>query len=218
MSNSKTYKTSQGEAVRVSSLLDYAFPFDARVTAGWVAKAQKCTIEQVLLSWEIKRDIGTEAHFAFEHWYKTGEVIADYEKAILSIREALQSESILFSEQSLAGNIEGVLFAGTIDIVTKSRNGITIWDIKTTDKSLAEVRKKHGHCGLPELEHLGNSKLMRYTLQLNFYKLLMRRFPVTALKVILLNIETWNYEVLEISDKQAECLQLLKIYNKDKIN
>ncbi|MFW6173575.1 MAG: PD-(D/E)XK nuclease family protein [Elusimicrobiota bacterium] len=195
----------------VTSIISNFIPeFKSDVISKAVAKKEDRSQDEVLDEWRIKRDIGCHwgdsFHLSAELWIKHNtypkqkileEFVNKLEEKVGS-RESCESEVMVWSDD--------LHIAGTIDIVhTLSEpesdgesKEVELIDIKTNK----ELNKSHNAMKEP-FEDWRDSKINKYTLQLNIYRELISELQdvdVKAMKIYRVNFE----EGLEIEEIEVE--------------
>lgn len=167
------------------------------------SKYYRCTLDEVLAQWEGSAKLGTKIHEEVESFINTKQISMDspykpfLEKfAKLKFRGSLLSEQIVFDED--------YLIAGTIDLLEDWDNCYWIYDLKTC------VSDNHGQ--------LGDSRLYKYSLQLEIYRRLAekclnkqsRAVGIIWFKDANNNPKKHILNIIPISDVNQEVSKLLK--------
>ncbi len=196
----------------------YKPPFDPTgFIAGRCAKRDGITKEQVKQNWEkTKNDAGergTRFHLEAEHFINTGQILdAEFKDVIaelakLELKGGLHSEAKLFSEKYEV--------AGTADLIQLfDDNSFVVWDFKTNKEFLTKSKYK-GKLFYP-LNHIGDSHLETYSIQLWCYSIMLEDFgyKIKDNPVILwVNPTTRKIEQFRTLDFKNDALRLLKHYN-----
>lgn len=206
------YETEDGQRLTsVSAVISrHKKPFDRGVMSLRVAKRDGREQHEVLADWRRKKDIslllGNYLHESLYIGLLNPEAVKD--KAMLNIieqvRAILPMDHEIFREQMLA-DVENKI-AGTADLVTQQGNECVIWDYKTN-----EILGKPSYSNfLAPLQHLEQSKINEYAVQLNLYKYLkeLENVKVTGLKII--NILNGVVKVIEVEPLDREIQLIIK--------
>jgi hypothetical protein len=160
--------------------------------AGKIAKGDMAVKDKTLAKWNLKRDMmanfGNSGHRSVEYFIKYDEMPDQPNLAniVNKFVEVIGSDNKLHSE--LIGTDDERKIAGTIDIIESLGNKeVNIWDLKFN----GNIHKKGHNKLLTPFEHLRDSKLTIYELQLSMYKHLCE---CMGLKVKETGILWWNSE------------------------
>lgn len=169
-------------------------PFDPQLIAPKVAEKKLCTVEEVLASWEMKKEVsldyGTTVHKALECGIKYNELPNNPHLATL-VQDYLDMshDDTQVSEQFVV-DMEGHR-CGIIDVlVDKGNKHVVIRDFKTGDvhkkASLTDVAK--------ETWDLKGEVLSIYQLQLSFYASILTKmgYKVDHLEIFAEVAEAWE--------------------------
>lgn len=208
--NTHEYEDEEGNRFMSGSTWAHQFekPFDPQLIAPKVAEKKLCTVDEVLASWDMKKEVslsyGTTVHKALECGIKYNELPNNpHLSALVQDYLDMTHEDIQVSEQFVV-DFEHHL-CGIIDVlVDKGDKHVVIRDFKTGDvykkTSLTpEAREKWG---------LKNEMLSLYQLQLSFYAYVLKQngYKVDGLEVWAEGVEAWKViklNVLEIEDDIA---------------
>lgn len=175
-----TYRDNGGcEYVSVTKFVSECFaPFDAEATAARVSARTGETTTTLLARWEEKRDTAAGDGTGI-HAYAEALILGRAAPAAASDRERAAFRIVDRAVTMLARAYEWVaveqvvfdpayLVAGMIDLVARNRDtgALAIMDWKSNEKITGD---SYGRRGLPPIAHLGDSKLVRYGLQLSTY-------------------------------------------------
>jgi hypothetical protein len=167
--------------------------FEAEKIAGFVARKNNRTTEDVLEEWDMKaqiaRNFGNAVHKSIELWIKhSAKPKNKYLQSVIETfplkNKGLISEKIVYNKD--------LLIAGTIDILRKKRTRYDLYDIKTSydlDKSYNRLLKP--------LEDLRDSPLNKYRLQMSIYKQLSEAMGYKIDKLFILKWAS-KWEVIEV--------------------
>jgi len=198
----------------VSSIVDMLSPkFDSDRIADYVAKKEGTTKELTLENWSMKgniaRNFGNAIHESIELWFRHKD-----KPSIGILKEAIDTfplkDKKVFSEKVLSH--DELKIAGTCDIIyTKKNKKAEIYDIKTTN----DLDKSYGKL-LKPLDHLKDSALNKYRIQLSIYKMMCE--SVLGVNVDKMGIFKWDggwsrVDVDEIDDIE-KIIRELKIETK----
>lgn len=162
------YTDDQGRVyTSVTTLLSEDEPFDAEAIAAKViinprSKYYGMDKDAVIKKWADSAPAGTRVHEAVEDWIndKTIPETSDDRYNLVKQFEALNFKGELLSEVILHN--EDLLIAGTADIIEDMGDYMYLWDIKT---SVAR----------PKGDRVDDTKLHKFSLQLEMYKRLIER-------------------------------------------
>jgi hypothetical protein len=169
-------------------------PFPKEMIAEKTAQRDGTTAEEVLKDWDLQgkmaRELGSACHTAIEYWVATGkEPKNDFLKMVarkyasIHDRTKVKREVVVYND-TLAGTID------ELEIIGEKR--CILRDTKTN----GDLYKK-GKKMLPPYEHLTDSPIDTYTLQLNLYRELLEYHGWTVEKMELqhLTIGIENNEI-----------------------
>ena len=194
----------------VSDVISKLSPeFEAERIAGFVAKKEKRTTNEVLEEWDMKaqiaRDFGNAVHKSIEIWIKhSAKPKNKYLQKVIDtfpLKKGLISEKIVYNDD--------LQIAGTIDVLQKKRTRYNLIDVKTSydlDKSFGKL--------LSPLQDLKDSPLNKYRLQMSIYKQLAESMGYKIDKLFILK---WANEWETIEVKPIE-IDLTKVNHKKIIN
>ena len=149
-------------------------------------------VEDVLKEWELKgrlaREYGSAIHSALELWINHG---------VMTEQTHLKGIVDKFIELGIEGKSEVVVYddelAGTIDLVEiVGKKRANIYDFKTNGDLY-----KNGKKMLPPYEHLSDSPIDCYTLQLSLYKRMLEYHGWTVEEMSILHIND-NFKKITI--------------------
>jgi ATP-dependent exoDNAse (exonuclease V) beta subunit len=153
---------------------DFFEPFNEEYWAGFVAKKEGKSPQEIKELWEKKRtdacEYGTMIHKVIEDYLDDINQGAPNEliEAVDFLSEYIGLEIV--SEMQLY-DVEW-LVAGTIDIVIDTPEGVYLVDWKTSKEIKYDNKYQKG---LKELSHLDDCNYIRYSLQLGVYKALYEK-------------------------------------------
>lgn len=164
----------------VTSWLENFKPhFDFDKISQAVANRDGVSVEQIREDWTKKKvtsaNFGTNFHKIFEQYYKTGKIVDEKFKDVISAFDHLKlldfkNKKINF-EQRVFNRELGI--AGTSDIISVSKNNtFDIADFKTNKKFRFTGVSKNDFFLLPPIDHLPNCEYFLYSLQLSLYAML----------------------------------------------
>lgn len=174
----KYYDTEGREYLSVSKVLSLlSEPFD-RGIAKFSAKKLGITEEEVLASWDKKRDDaaahGTRMHDALELYSKTGQILvenAEMEAAIKSVLAEYSEYNRCHEEVALYS--EKYRVAGTTDKICVLSNRkdsmVDIADYKTNVEKGIEFVSKYNKWFYEPFSHLQDCNYIKYSFQLSIY-------------------------------------------------
>jgi ATP-dependent exoDNAse (exonuclease V) beta subunit len=210
------YRVGKQKLIATTEFINLFFPkFDEKAVAKKLShipkyKAQKMGTRYWLKKWKFTREEGTKVHKEIEDFIKDN-IPCKHPKAKSAehyIRTEL-GECKIISEYKVFSELLGI--AGTIDgFVMSEDNTISLLDWKTNE----EITAKSYHNGiLPPTEDLEDSKLLRYTLQLNVYKYLLENYYDTIVdNMYIVHIADGNWSKIMVPDKQDIVKEMLVYY------
>lgn len=169
-------------------------PFPKEFIAEKTAKRDRREVEDVLKEWELKgrlaREYGSAIHSALELWINHG---------VMTEQTHLKGIVDKFIELGIEGKSEVVVYddelAGTIDLVEiVGEKRAKIVDFKTN----GDLYKK-GKKMLPPYEHLTDSPIDTYTLQLSLYKRMLEYHGWTVEEMSILHLDG-NFKKIIINE------------------
>lgn len=231
-----TYTINNSKAESVTSILQqYVRPFERIYWATTKARQLGVTTEEILSKWEFSAKLaqikGTLVHSFIEHQFMQTEFTYPSElvletfgydplqdifkqlvgKVDLFIQD-IEDKMIPIASEFIVGDAE-YLVGGTIDqlFYNKKSGQLEIWDWKT-NKEIRQI-SKYNH--LAPIQHVPDSELDRYSLQLSLYKLILERN--TGLKLGDSYLTWFNefndkYRVFKVKDYSREA-QLILVHN-----
>ena len=203
-------------------------PFDTDFWAGKKAKEWGETIDEVKAKWKLKADIacekGTVSHEYLENLlakkvypYPAVQIQSLFEgtdpvkdkfakivKLMNSFAEDIRGKMIPVKSEFIVGDRDYGI-CGMIDqIFYNTKSGmLEIWDWKTNEKMTTESKYKLLH----PVDHLGDSKLDIYSLQLSLYKSIIERntnLKIGACYLTWFNEENDKYKIFKCHDYTKE--------------
>jgi len=196
-----TYSRGNKNYISVSKFISTFYKeFDKKKWSSYVAERDGKTVEEVLKEWEEKNKMSLEKghkihSFAEKYFYDNNyKPIISEEKAIVRFFNTLDkryiplfSEKVLFSDKyKIAGTCDLLLY----DSLTKS---IVIVDWKTNN----DLFKSYSVLLYP-FQHLKDSNLNKYKLQLSTYRLMLNEYNVNVSNTIIIWL-TSNGEFVSIN-------------------
>jgi ATP-dependent exoDNAse (exonuclease V) beta subunit len=180
-----SYTNEHGEKyISVTTLIGKHFPpFQADMIAGFIAKKQGVSAEEIKQQWKDKATEGTRLHNVIENdiYFNDGiDIKGTFYKRCSSLEEFLSTSGGVLSEFLLYSDKHKV--AGTSDLILKHEDKIFILDFKTGITE--DVNKAYsGKVDVPkEIGVVKNSKFHKYSIQAWIYSILfesMTGFPIT---------------------------------------
>lgn len=135
------------------------------------------TPQELVKSWEIAANEGTEVHKEIDQYIKHGispvlpksELAVSWLNSIDQNRYQIRSETILFAKE--------IKLAGTVDVIVQDRltNVIDIYDWKTS-KSIDKTSFKNKMGNTPASANIMDCNYITYSLQLSLYRYLLERY------------------------------------------
>ena len=231
-------KTSVSGAIK-----KYEKPFDTQRVAGFVAKKNGQTINEVLKEWDYKRDYschkGSEFHLFVENFLERKKITLDKEAfiAFLDINNIPYNESIvvdyyndmalliknfmnfydwwktdhmLLKSEFVIGDRETGL-CGTIDNLSynKVTKKFDIFDYKTNKE--IKLENPRGDTLLEPFTHLQSCELVKYSLQLWLYRLILEKnspFEIGDAYIVWV-AGTDDYQLIPVLDLKKEAQVIL---------
>jgi hypothetical protein len=204
-----TYTKDNKRYAPVSDVISQLSPeFEAEKIAGFIAKRDKRTVEEVLEEWDMKsqiaRDFGNAIHKSIELWIKhsaqpKNKYLQNAVKTFPLKNKGLISEKIVYDDD--------LQIAGTIDILRKKKSKYDLCDIKTS----YDLEKSYNRL-LSPLQDLKDSPLNKYRLQMSIYKQLAESMGFKIDKLFILK---WaqRWEVIEVKPIEIDLtkIDLIKV-------
>jgi ATP-dependent exoDNAse (exonuclease V) beta subunit len=219
-------------------LKKYEKPFESRKLAAIVAKKQGVMTEDVLHLWEFKKEFaclkGTLFHLYVENFlqkkkspidrlavqsfirnypdYVSEDVfyedVAKYIANFLNFYKIWKTNHIMVRPELVIGDPETGI-CGCVDNLSFDfkNNQLIIFDYKS-NKKLKEESKENL---LGSMSHLNSSSLVKYSLQLHLYSLIIERntpFKIDNSKIVWVGGE--EYELIDTLNLKEEARQILK--------
>lgn len=160
-------------------------PFDANEVAGYVAKSEGVTRQEILDRWNAQTERGTIIHKAIERFNKTTIILPEDEihrPLILNIASQYTNYYRMYDEQILYDT--DTMIAGTADrpcvCTSSSKSVIDILDWKNYGRGINQKEiDKYGNFRneymLHVLSHLQNSSYNKVALQLSLYAYMLQK-------------------------------------------
>jgi hypothetical protein len=180
-----TYYVDGEEREGVSHYIErHKTPFPKEFIAQKTAQRDNREVEDILSEWELKgrvsREYGTAVHSAIEGFIRYG--ITPKNRHLRAIVESFQKLGLKDLQTEFVTYHETL--AGTIDIIERTDKGVcNIYDIKTNH----DLHKK-GKKMLPPYEHLTDSPIDCYQLQLSLYADMMEHHKWKVEKLFILHV------------------------------
>ena len=207
-----TYSLSDSE-IKFQSVTEFIHtffnPFDEQKIAKKLTetniKYKGMTVEELIASWNKRRDRGTVIHKEIEEYINSNFKIKDElnidSKSIQGInflnQKCIKESNILASEVIIFS--EKLKLAGTIDLLiyNKKKNHISIVDWKT-NKKINKNSFNNSRKGIKfPLKNLDDCNFNHYNLQLSMYQYILEEFyktKVNGLFIVHLNENYFNYK------------------------
>jgi len=172
-----TYTVGKDKLKSVSGLLYYfqeQVDFDS--IAGFIAKRDGKTKNQVLREWEKKKndacELGTETHLFAELEHR--EPMNNKERAAQLFLDNLKLSKYEVVEKELQMYHKEKLFAGTADIIVRNKETgkYLVLDFKTNKDLFKRYKSK---CLINEFNYKPDTPFSKYELQLSFYQILLEQ-------------------------------------------
>lgn len=181
----------------------YSEAFDADRIAGYIARSQGISKEEVLAGWAAKRDMacerGTRVHKFGELYCKSSVPEDGFEEAVVKYwREQPKHLTPILFELKMFSIFYGI--AGTLDILTRNKKSkkFLIDDYKTNE----DIHKNYkGKKLYPPFDFLLDTPYNKYQIQLSLYQVLFEQcgYEVEDRRIIWLK-ENGTYEILHTTD------------------
>jgi ATP-dependent exoDNAse (exonuclease V) beta subunit len=229
------------KAVSVTKLLHkLEKPFDSKYWSTRKAEERGCSPEEILAEWKLKADIACEKGHSIHAYienrlankvfpYPEKKIKAMFEgqdpvkprydkivKLIEKFNSDISNRLISVKSELVVGD-EDYLICGMIDqlFYNKKSGMLEIWDWKSNTELTTESNYNFQY----PLNHLSNSKLDTYSLQLNTYKHIIEKN--TNLKLgncylVWFNEENEDYKVIPCKDYMPEVDTMIQYYLKGK--
>jgi hypothetical protein len=211
--------------------------FDKEKTAYRVAKKQNTTVAHILAEWEMNNlystTLGTMVHKYVENFYsnKRNEFEGNFnnlgfeEKKKLSetlpkLIEYFQNfyndnkHLICIKSEMVLGDVEDTKVCGMMDMLSfnTKTNMFEILDFKTNKKM--DKTSPWGNLYYP-FDDMTEGEINEYTIQLNCYKYFLEKYTsckIDKLKLIWLNSNNSNYEIIELANLQDKIKLMLDAF------
>lgn len=184
-------------------LQEFEVPFDSEYQSRRYALKHGRTQEDVLQEWEDIRveacERGTFTHTVLEKFIKSG-VKVDL-KRLLANFDKINFEGELHSEQLLCSPEHKL--AGTADIVEVIGDTVNIWDFKTNRKGL-NFTDPWGKFLKPPVEHLDDTKLSKYRLQLSLYARYLEQVGMKVGRLVILWVHPLTFDIIKVEGEYME--------------
>ena len=228
----------KGERVGMSVtrlIEEYTQPFDAEIIAQRVAKKSGKSVQEVLDEWQYKNEFskakGTTCHeFAQSRW--SGEKYnflefdgsGEYLYAVgliqlqaINFYNDYQDKLELVANEKVVGSMDYDI-ASAIDslFINKATDGLVLVDYKTN----SDMHKgdKYAKQMKAPLNHLKDTTILHYSLQLSIYKYLVEKYTnltIETMFIVYMSENLDNYEIIDVEylEKEAEEVLEWNIWN-----
>jgi hypothetical protein len=210
----------------------YSQEFDEETIAERVANKQNRPVNQILDEWHRKRDYscvkGNEIHkFAQSLWIGNN-YITNYDEIDLQFQDQLKADLEILKPQAIAFYEEhkdtlelikaeqyiydeGFDLAGSIDLLCKNKltGDYVIIDFKSNDNFYKDA---YSNMKVP-LQHLEDSNISHYSLQLEIYKQIFERNTKEKVEdtfIVYFNLESDTFEIIEPLNVKKEAKKILE--------
>ena len=206
-----TYHVGEQELISVTKFVSWFFPeFDKEEVSQKVADRRGVTQEEILDEWDEIAETGTLIHAEIEEFIN-GIVDITTKKSFYGAKfytDTIHKRNDVTPEWKIFSTELGL--AGTIDLFTKDKleGTCAIVDWKTNEK----LTDQGWGTGVREsTEHIPNSKLHKYYLQLNVYAYILQRnygIPIDGMFIVQLRED--GYEEFVVPDMQRDVENMIK--------
>lgn len=203
--------------ISASTLINkYVAPFDPH---GFIirkcAAKEGVSVETIRARWDKKRedacDKGTTFHEQAEHYFLTGNVPDGPDKKIVTkFANEVKFNGTVFPEILVYNTRFGIAGQSDIAVYRKSDHSVAIQDFKTNGEMYKKVYKKL----LYPLNHLNDTKINKYSLQLSLYAYLleMRNFRIREEEMCLYWIKENDFEIIPVPYMKQEVQNMIEHY------
>jgi len=213
-----SYHVNGKKLISVTSLLgNYKEEFDpSGIIARSCAKRDGVSVEEIKSKWDKKKNDaanrGTKFHSCVENYIKTGKIDDNEYSDIINEFSLIDFKGKLNAEVKLFNIEYGV--AGTSDIIELyPDNSFICYDAKTNEKF--STKPKYGGKMLYPVNHLGDSHLEVYSLQLWCYSIMLEKFGYSIRetpKILWVNHNSRKIETIECLNIKEDAFKFLEHY------
>lgn len=206
--------------ISVSTLINkYVEPFDPTgIILYKCAQKEGISKAELKARWDKKRDDscvkGTKFHEQAEHYFLHGEVPEGPDKKIVSkFAKSVKFNGTVFPEILVYSLDLGIAGQSDIAVYDKKTHSVAIQDFKTNAEMYKKVYKKL----LYPLNHLNDTKINKYALQLSLYCYLLqlKGFEIRKNELCLYWIKDNDFEVIPIEYLEKDVKNLINHYTGD---
>lgn len=199
----------------VSTLINRMFPdFDEEYWAARKAPQLSMTKEEVLQMWkangEESRQLGTKLHSDIENHFEHGEIVnsKEFQQFLAFMRDhegikPYRTEWRIFDDYHMV--------AGTADmVVKKSTGGYDLYDWKRSKEIKTDG---WGKVGFGPLSHVPDCNYMHYSLQLNFYRWILKAYydlEIDSMYLVVMHPNFGAYKKIQIQNMEQDIEVLLE--------
>lgn len=205
------YSIEGKELESVTSFISKFFPkFDSLKMAKITSRKTKRPVSLILKEWEHKGKVaserGTEIHKEIENsingeWFVP---LPEVETAMKILNLLIKRIDKRTAEKKIYSEDLGI--AGTIDLIAHTERGLVLIDWKTNK----EIKSENPYANaLNPIEHLEDTPLNKYKLQLNLYKKLIELDGEKVYKMFIIHLIGDTFKIIEVEDMTEEVNKLL---------
>lgn len=207
------------EYISVTSLVKMFTPtFDSdQSIVKRCAQREGISIKEMQARWE---DIGKKAakegtafHASAEHYIKTGEIKKDENQDLIIELSKIPFTGKLLSEQIVSS--DKYQLAGTTDIQEIfPKNKLAIWDFKLVKRKPSGY-EPYGNKMLPPIDHLYAASLVKFSLQLSLYGVILEESGLWLENLCVLWIDKINRKIekFPLIYMRNDALKIIEYYN-----
>lgn len=202
-------------AIAVSTLVNRMFPdFDEEYWAAKKAPQLGMTKEAVLQMWrsngEESRQLGTKLHSDIENHFEKGTIVNSKEfQQFLTFMKQHEGLKPYRTEWRIFD--EYYMVAGTADMVARNdTGGFDLYDWKRSKEIKTDG---WGKVGLGPLNHVADCNYMHYSLQLNFYRWILKAYygvEIDAMYLVVMHPNLGDYKKVPIRNMEQDISLLLE--------
>ena len=182
------------------------------------AESLQITPDELQKQWDANRDeaseFGSKVHASIEYYLNTGKIRRNECKDIITnFKDSYRFDGEIFAETGLLDRELGI--CGTADLIqVLDNNVIQVHDFKTNKKPLTDF--SYGKKMLHPIEHLNDSKLNKYFLQISLYLyLLSSKYGYEIGKenyIFWLNRKKEQFERIPVELKMNEVFDMIALW------
>ena len=229
----------------VTRLINIFLPkFERDKIAAAVAKKTKSSVDNIIKEWEFEKDIacikGSIFHNYIDNYLANKICNSDFTDsdalitnpiARIDFRDTIDKLKGQFTEyynneyskkyihlksEFIVGDLDASNVCGTIDnlSINKETGNLAILDYNTNKK--IDTVSKYNNSLIPPLDHLKQTKLVTYSLQIGIYKYIIEKhtpYKVDTGQILWFNEKNTSYQIFDVLNLDSDVSTMFNCYN-----